>query len=506
MNRALSGALAALLFAAAAQGNLLKNSGFEQGLASWHTLGTTATMEATEEGDNTVARIAVPVGAQIAYPLLFQEFPASPGDIVKVRLRARGRDVRRGHGAYSTVECLDAGGKRVSVTHGVPARENDRWTEITYVAIIPDKTAVARVCLVMNGHCEAFFDDVEVVRMGTTAVEPLEGPVTLTVTDEVVCKSLIGFGGEDDGWFYAPSNMARGVNDADIALNEARLEWLDPDWVRMFVWAKEWCPSGDWKTFTWDSVGMTSHYRTLDLYQRIGATVNITGTEWGMGRRMFRGDPGPLARAFGELMEHLIRVKGYTCVRRWTLSNEPNGAFTRAGGTFEFFVKIHQLVKEEFKRRGLDIAIVGSDDAQDIAWFRRCVENEAYFRTADLFASHRYFMVHERPLIPSYYDQRLELLAGRKPLVIAEFGFQDERSGVIVNPIMVEYRYAPWTAAFLIDGLNRGVAGFSIWTLHEFVYLTGGHMTYGMWGFKDTNWQVKPVYHAGDVHAPDRRR
>jgi len=496
MIRLVSILLLGVAFLGASDGNLLTNPGFDDALESWHKQGETASMDAVKDGQRTAVRITVAAGASVSYPLLYQEFEAKPGDVLRVRLSVKSKGVRGGHGAYSAVEFMDAAEKRIAVGQGARAIDDNRWTEGQYSVIVPEKAEVSRVCLILNGRGEAYFDDVEVICMGTSLLGPLEGPVTLSVTEEVVCEGLIGFGGEDDGWFYTPGNKRRGVNEADIALNEARLKWLDPDWVRMFVWAREWCPSGDWKTFTWDNPGMESHYRTLDLYQEIGATVNITGVEWGMSRKMFQGDPEPLAKAFGELMEHLIRVKGYTCVRRWTLSNEPNGAFINMGGTFDFFVKIHELVRREFKRRGLDIAIVGSDDAQDLAWFKRCVGDEAYFNAVDLFASHRYFRVHERGLIPSFYDERIGMLRGRKPLVVGEFGFQDERSAVTKNPIMTEYRYAPWTAAFIIDGLNRGVAGFSIWTLHEFVYSGGGHMTYGLWGFKDTNWQVKPVYHA----------
>lgn len=60
---------------------------------------------------------------------------------------------------------------------------------------------------------------------------------------------------------------------------------------------------------------------------------------------------------------------------------------------------------------------------------------------------------------------------------------------------METYPYAVWTAAFVIEGLNRGVAGFSIWCLHEVYYPGGGFMNYGLWDFKDNGWEPRPVYH-----------
>ena len=115
-------------------------------------------------------------------------------------------------------------------------------------------------------------------------------PVTLTVTRKVVCKSFLGFGVEDDGWFYNEENASHGVNAEDIALREGRIAWMRPATVRMFCWYKDWNPSGDWATFTFGSPNMLSHYRTLDLYQRLGARVNITGVEWGVADP-YGGDP-----------------------------------------------------------------------------------------------------------------------------------------------------------------------------------------------------------------------
>ncbi|HNR36528.1 MAG TPA: hypothetical protein PKO36_15200, partial [Candidatus Hydrogenedentes bacterium] len=150
-------------------------------------------------------------------------------------------------------------------------------------------------------------------------------------------------------------------------------------------------------------------------------------------------------------------------------------------------------------RRGLAIRVIGSDDTSGLAWFRQCVENREYAATADLFASHRYVPFADRGLVPFFLDARFALMRENrvdKPFVLAEFGFQDNRSGTLENPLMEEYRYAVWTQALVLDALNRGVSGFSIWCLSEVYYPGNGFMNYGLWNFKDRNWQVRPVYHA----------
>jgi len=181
------------------------------------------------------------------------------------------------------------------------------------------------------------------------------------------------------------------------------------------------------------------------------------------------------------------------------LSNEPNGYFKGKGYSFERFVELHALVRGEFDNRGLAIRIVGSDDTGGFPWFKQCVADDAYFAGSDYFASHRYFQFPDRVFAPFFFDDRLELLAGRsprRPFLVAEFGFQDGRAGTLENPLMEEYPYALWTTAFIADGLNRGVVGFSIWCLHEVYYPGNGFMNYGLWDFKDNNWKPRPVYHA----------
>ena len=487
-----------LVVLGAPNGNLLENAGFDDGLAGWQNNAPHVSMTAVSEGKRTTARIVVPDSVAVAWPHLYQEVKGEPGDVFEGRVEALGKDIRHSCGAYTSFEFYNADGKRLSFAQSGAATGDRQWNKLELRSVVPPDAVAIRFCLILHGHGEAYFDNAHLARIGNINPTPLTGPVTLTVTDEVVCPSLLGFGAEDDGWFYAPANTDRGVTEEDVKLREARIEWMDPDWTRMFFWHKDWNPSGDWETFTFDSPNMQSHYRTLDLYQRLGAVVNATGVEWGVQDPY--GQPEKVAKAIGALFEHLIRTKGYTCVQEWTLSNEPNGAFASGMGySFDRFVELHTLVKQEFARRGLAIRIVGSDDTAGFPWFTRCVKNDTYFQTADFFASHRYLQYPDRVLAPFFFDCRLNLLAERqprKPFVVAEFGFQDARSGTLENPIMESYPYAVWTAAFIIEGLNRGVAGFSIWCMHEVYYPGGGFMNYGLWDFKDNAWKPRPVYHA----------
>jgi hypothetical protein len=487
-----------LLFAfGAATDNLLANAGFEDGLDGWTADVQTAEIAVVEEEERRVAMIATP-DSDAKYPMLYQDFSVAPETVVEAGVELLGRNIRGGYGAYLALVFLDSVGERIETHQPFSGSLDNRWTRTRFKATAPPGTNRVRLCLVIHGQGWAYFDNALLRLHPTQPPQHGHSPVTLSVTDETSCKALLGIGGQDNGWFYNRYNREAGVTQADYSLNETRLRWLAPDVVRMFIWSRYWCPSANWETFVWDDPDMQSIYRTLQLYQEIGSHVNITSTFWRYAPRVFIDPPEPLVHALGELMEHLIRDRGFDCIRYYTLCNEPNGWFTWLGGTIESYGRLYALLKNEFPARGLSVQLVASDDAQSIHWFRKCVHNEELYTAADVFSSHRYFRPHEMSLAPHFFEDRLELLetkAQTKPLFIGEFGFHGEGSGIDTNPVMLDYDYAVNTAAFLIDGLNRGVAGFSIWTLHEVKYLNGT-MRYGLWGHKDVNWAVRPVYHA----------
>jgi hypothetical protein len=476
--------------------NLLENPRFHDGLHGWtQSGGETAAVSAGEYGPS--ARIRVGADEAVGFPGVWQHVEVNPGDVLSASVRARGEEVRDGYGGYMAVNFYRTDGERISWRQSGGMTESGAWQTLYLHGVVPPETTETRLCLLLNGRGTAYFTDADLRVVDHEVEEPPGESVTLTVTDEVACESIIGFGFEDDGWFYNDENALHGLTDEDHALREERIEWLRPDWVRMFFWYKDWNPSGDLATFDFDTPNMRSKYRTLDQYQRLGAPVNVTGVEWSVPEPF--ADPERLAVAAGALLEHLVRAKGYTCIQYWTLTNEPDIGFLRTGATFDDFVRIHQLVREEFGKRNLAIQIVGSDEALGLPWFVRCFENEDYYTVVDLFASHRYLQKEDRGLSRLFFSERMERLRSRrsvKPLVVAEFGFQDSRASHLLNPVMEEYPYAVWAAKFAIEGLNRGVSGFSIWCLHEVYYPGQGFMNYGLWDYKDNEWRVRPVYHA----------
>lgn len=448
----------------------------------------------TATTSETLLEISASAETPVAYPNISTTYDTAPGKCVWYMAEAFGEGISDGVGAYLSIEFTDASGKRVSFNQSAPAPEGE-WATLFVEAIVPANSHTVWVRHILNGHGTARFRPGSFGVAGMPEItRPGDGIVHLVPTPTPLPHALVGFGFEDDGWAYDQVNRDHGMDDAALALREERIREMDPDWVRMFFWHREWNPSGDGETFTWDSDGMQSHYRTLALYEDIGATVNVTGVEWGIADPF--GKPEVVARAWTALMQHLIVVKGFTCVRQWTLTNEPNSSFVPRGGNFAQYVALHRLVKAGFDGAGLNIQMVGSDDTNGgWPWFRQCLLSADYDGLIDLYASHRYFQKQDMPLATRFFRRRLDTLAQRKPLVIAEFGFHDARTkGAMINPVMEDYDYALWTADFTLNGLNEGVAGFSIWCAHEMYYPFGHKMNYGLWNFPDRNSETRPVY------------
>ncbi len=493
--------LIVLLLSGSPAENILNDTNFEHGLELWH-VSTGASRAQTLQLDGVgIAEIEVPQSLPLEWPHLYQEFPAEPGQLVEAKVEAQRFDGKNGYGAYIAVESYDTAGKRLGYSQSEPADLDGEWTPLRVRGLCPEGTKTVRMVLLMNGHGKARFRNPSFKKLPPHTSETIQGDVSLVVTDTIACADFIGFGYEDDGWFYNEENAALGITPADIRLRENRIRKMKPDWVRMFFWYKDWMPEKPGGAFRFDSDNMKSHYKTLNLYEKLGTAVNVVGVEWGL-HNIYK-NPQPVANAKGELLEHLKKTKKFSCIKYWTLTNEPNLWYLQNGYSFDEYVALHLLVKQEIEKRGLDIQIVGSDDTNGgTNWFRRCVNNNDYFRVSDIFASHRYFSLTERDLSTLFFTERMEILSTRQPtksFVVAEFGFQDHRSTSVLNPLMRNYPYAVWSTAFAIQGLNLGTSGFSIWCLHDTLYPGNNRMEYGLWDGKSEDWKERPVYYAWEM-------
>ena len=456
---------------------------------------------ATGEGPVLSLHVEEKQDATAEWNRIYRNVPVSLGQRFEAAVKVEGNSVG-GNGPTVTVGFLDADGKRITHTDMFLGNGATGLRGVKLWAEAPENTVTVQLSLLLHGFGEAHFSEISLKQLPGAGMPPDDSGVILTLTEDIT-TALVGAGFEDDGWFYNQDNAARGVTDKDIKLREERIEWMQPDYVRMFFWYNDWNPLLDAETFTWDSDNMQSHYRTLDLYQRLGARVNVCGVEWAVKDPW--ANPERLARAIGALLEHLIVEKGYTCIQDYTLTNEPDIFFARSiereAQSFDTYLLLHQFVASEFERRGLKLNIVGSDDGNNRTWFERCVGSDPYFEVCNLFASHFYLPLNVVPLAGYILADRVALLKERTPhkeFIIGELGFADARMKPPAdNPLMREYPYALLAMSTFLDGLNAGVAGWSIWCVHE-MYYPGGNtpMHFGLWDFDPPEWSIRPIYHA----------
>jgi hypothetical protein len=496
-----------LVAAGAVGGELLRNAAFDNGLEGWQlwtSRDEPLKVNAELLGGRSVVHFEVSHAPLPAWgrPLssISQVIHPEASAVLEVRFVLKAEAVRNGWGVYGEVTFLDTAGEQITESRTSGILADGVWQEPVLRVHVPDGTSEVRVGVCLQGVGRVWVDGVTAQVMETIGAEPPEGPVTVTFEGAPLEGRFLGFGFQDDGFIYSRVNRAKGVTDADLRMRERRIRWLDPDLIRTKIWFGGWWPKGpaDPRTFTFDSEHMSSLYQTLDLYQELGAAVNITCVEWGV--PVF-SEPELTSRAIGELFEELIKRRGYTCIEYWTLANEPDiTVINRPGITFATLTEVQQLTAREFARRGLNIKVIGSDDANNMGLFERCVHSAEYDATVDVYASHIYLRALERVAIPFQINQRLDLLSRTKPFILAEFGFLDEASTTFSNPFMDTYDFAFYTADLCIRAVNLGVKSLSIWTVQEMYYHglgdQGRLMACGLWAFKDRDWQVKPVYHA----------
>lgn len=495
--------------------NLVKNPDFQSGLDGWNKLDPSGQLQASaeERSGRKALKMSYEPPAKVGWPMLVQDLDLAPGKAYTVSVDIDVENTRGGTGPYFVIAYLNASGERFALSNGESLiLKPGTWNSGKVTIRVPAAAAKMRINLILHGHGTAWFSNVAV----TEFTPPDSSTLTKEVHARVAAKPnphpLVGIGFEDDGYSYSEANVQHGEDEASLALREARIRWLKPGFVRTFVWMGEWLPGGFFKTptpagYLWDSDLMKSKIRSLQQYQALGTQVNLTGVEWG-GQGYFGPlwrDHDRIARVYADLLEYLVKTRGLTCIRYFTLSNEPNLTFGAQDGTFEDYEAIHRLLKQELMARKLDITLIGSDDGSGADWFSKCVNSEPLESSVASFASHIYPKQYElNPEIgSSFFKDRMELLekhCPEKPLFVTEFGFLSEEANAMSNPLMKSYDYALYTTDFMLQGLAQGVSGFSLWVLHQAYYAPVGGpaqlMSFGMWDFKATTGVVHPVYHA----------
>ena len=292
-------------------------------------------------------------------------------------------------------------------------------------------------------------------------------------TDTTVVKSYTGAGVQWD-----PSDYA--YTDAQWDRIFRRVDVLRPQFIRCCLTSDFYCTGFDAQgqpVYAWDTAGMGRLYKILDYCQ--SHHVEVLLGEWGPSFGMATDDPR-WSRLIGDCLEHLVRVKGYTCIRYYNKQNEPSGDQS----AFDRWKVSQESLAADLHKRGLNrqVALVGPDTSgTDLMWWADSAVN-ALPQTLGVYEVHWYAQDDEITggVIEKTMRRRRDYAAthdpaGReKPFLVAEAGTSDTMTAVThdwnsgdSNTKIRDFSYGVYMSDYLLQTMRAGIGGVSAWDLDD---------------------------------------
>lgn len=313
-------------------------------------------------------------------------------------------------------------------------------------------------------------------------------------TSSLLDQKFLGFGAEWDPKFWADYNLKLGVTEADWNKVVKRIRWMRLPIVRMMMLSR-WCtPLGD-SRFNWDTPEMRSLYRHLDVCQREGITVVLT--DWGCVVEWNRvpgftgmGDPR-YAEAIGKYLDHLIRVKGYTCIRYFVFGNEPNCE----GFGWDQWKAGVENVRRVLDSRKLEVVLMGSDQSGGDDWHRRSVDGLSdAFQAWDV---HRYALKADVRAgeLERYLRSQWDYVNAHDPKgparlkLVTEAGMADGMKGACCSDQTDTFEYGVFMADYATQATRAGSASVLAWMLDD---RSHDGFVWGMWKNKQSDFAFRP--------------
>jgi len=336
---------------------------------------------------------------------------------------------------------------------------------------------------------------------------------------------IVGFGAQMNPYMYCPPNTPA-VNAENVVDLENKIVDLHPQHVRIFCLARWFFPSAAatrpiTKPTTEpiagsDALARESFFRTVELAQRAGATINIT--LW-YGPYSFgdKNQPAPLgllqttARQFAVILDELINARHCSAVRYVTIQNEVNGEGEN-GREFKVgpadYCLLYRALDRELRWVGLRdrIQIVAGDLVAREQEFWVPYIGQRIGGIVDGYSMHAYWDYWDiaKPVIrlSGFADLVTNLPPSeQKPMYVTEFGVRGRNHHGDTNdpgdfkpgqPIASTPLQANQMARFIIESINRKYVAAVAWNMDDTLY--DHPMQYGLIGNVKDHWPLKPAY------------
>ena len=287
-----------------------------------------------------------------------------------------------------------------------------------------------------------------------------------------------------------------------------RLDFMRVPLVRVMTRAYNYCDgfgADGQPIYAWDNNRMKKMCRLLDYCQKRNVAVVIG--EWDdpaspedradivsdklQTYKIGCTDPR-WAQLIGDFLEHMIKDKGYTCLKYYNLINEPNGDWSHCFDFDKWKIAVNNL-HTELQKRGLDtIQIIGPDATgmADYHWLDRAVlgcnkiigayDVHEYIGHWDLESGYA-----EKVLwLKRDYINRYDPNGRKKPFFMGEMGLSqrgpvEPQGGEDSHPKVYEHIYGVWMTDYSIQVARAGMQGGIAWDLDDAMHI---------FNYKDTKW------------------
>ncbi|MBK7259414.1 MAG: cellulase family glycosylhydrolase [Ignavibacteriae bacterium] len=246
--------------------------------------------------------------------------------------------------------------------------------------------------------------------------------------------------------------------------------WLGFTFLRVELEARMYEPARN--IFDWNNEEMGALYRILDHAEASGVNVFLQQMWSNVGWNAYPGvqpllsaprSVDDFAEGLAALMEHLTRVKGYTCIRWLCITNEPPGgswgSWWMTGDSAAPYTPALRAVRRALDARGLSVALSGPDWTDLPLFDSTKIDFDPYISAYD---------IHSYQGIDSAKQQRLGAWvrwarAHEKPMFLSEIGdmslgWRDTNAGPKT------FAAALSNAESILRGLDAGVSAFNRWS------------------------------------------
>jgi hypothetical protein len=192
----------------------------------------------------------------------------------------------------------------------------------------------------------------------------------------------------------------------------------------------------------------------------------------------------------GELINYLVNVKNYSCIKYYNLGNEPNGRdryveLWKVGSSTNFnnwrisMLNLHkELVKRDLEKR---IKIVGPDCSNGNDWIKKIIDDKELAAVIDVYDVHSY--ATDREIEEGAYGREMayyrEYISFKDPdgknkqFFMGEAGMITGRNNVDQQKMIGTFQYGVWMTDYVIQSMNAGQAGLLAWDMDDAMHTNG---------------------------------